>query len=53
MNKSNSSKRGKNKSAPDMLAKTGKKAGIELTEGELGKVAGGFKWKLGEIIVTS
>ena len=43
----------KSKSSPDKLSKTGKKAGIELTEGELGQVSGGFKWKLGEIIVTS
>jgi hypothetical protein len=28
--------------SPSTLAKTGKKAGIELTEGQLGQVAGGF-----------
>lgn len=41
MNKSNSSKGGKTKSAPDKLAKTGKKSGIELNEAELGQASGG------------
>jgi hypothetical protein len=27
---------------PGALAKTGKKAGVELTEGQLGQAAGGF-----------
>ena len=34
-------KTGKTKS-PDKLAKTGKKAGVELTEGQLGQAKGGL-----------
>lgn len=41
MNKSNSSRSGKTKSAADKLAKTGKKPGIELTEIQLGHASGG------------
>jgi hypothetical protein len=41
MYKSNTSTSGKTKSAPDQLSKTGKKAGIELTESQLGQASGG------------
>jgi hypothetical protein len=30
--------------SPSKLSKTGKKAGVELSEGQLGQVAGGLKY---------
>jgi hypothetical protein len=39
---SKSNKSGQTKSAADKLSRTGKKAGIELTEGQLGQASGGF-----------
>jgi hypothetical protein len=45
MNKS-PSKQTKSKFSPDKLSKIGGKAGIELTETELGQAAGGASLKL-------
>ena len=44
------SKRGKPASSPDKLVKTGKKGGVELTEGELEKASGGIKFNEGKIV---
>jgi hypothetical protein len=42
--KSNTTKSAKISASPDKLSKTGRKSGIELTEGQLGQVAGGLKY---------
>jgi hypothetical protein len=44
--KTNTSKSSKTSSGPGKLSKTGKKAGVELTEAQLGHVAGGLKYKI-------
>jgi hypothetical protein len=42
MTKAKTPKSGKTSAAPGKLTKTGKKAGVELTEAQLGQAAGGF-----------
>ena len=38
-------KSNKSKTSPDKLAKTGKSSGVQLSEAELGKAAGGYPLK--------
>jgi hypothetical protein len=43
---SKSSKAARAASGPSKLSKTGKKAGVELSEGQLGLVTGGVKYNI-------